>query len=94
MLVGMTGQRKSTLAHKLLIANPEGKKYELPAEMNQTSVPLGEGGAQNVSNRVKVTLTDFSTWILHETDEHKFESHLKGLVYSRRNLSHTWKSIR
>ena len=83
MLVGMTGQGKSTLADKLLIANPEGKKYELPAEMNQTSVPVGEGGPQKASNEVKVTLTDFSTWILHETDEQKIETHLKGLVYSR-----------
>ena len=71
MLVGKTGQGKSTLADKLLIANPEGTKYEIPAVLN------------TVNEAEKVTLNDFSTWTLHEDEEAEVETHLKALVSCR-----------
>ena len=72
MLVGMTGQGKSTMADKLLAANPGKLKYVLPEEFN-----LRQGDA-------RIWLEDISMWQLHEGDESGVvETHLKALVNSR-----------
>ena len=72
MLVGMTGQGKSTMADKLLIANPDKKKYVLPDKLK-----MRQGND-------RVGLEDISMWLLHEEDEkNEVETHLKALVYSR-----------
>ncbi len=79
MLVGMTGKGKSTTADKLLIANPEGKKYTLP----QDTQPRAQEAAPG-TNRVKVELEDISMWLLHQEDATEdAETHLKGLLYCR-----------
>ena len=73
MLVGMTGQGKSTMADKLLIANPGKLKYVLSEQLED----LSQGDA-------RIWLEDISMWQLHEGDERGVvETHLKALVNSR-----------
>lgn len=77
LLVGRTGQGKSTTADKLLIANPEGLKYDLPERMEATT-----------TNNARVRLEDISMWLLDEKEDEKkksvdLETHLKALVYFR-----------
>lgn len=72
MLVGMTGQGKSTMADKLLIANPAKIGYVLPNSVEP-----------NVKQD-RVQLEDISMWLLHEDSKNQdIETHLKALVYFR-----------
>ena len=74
MLVGMTGQGKSTMADKLLIANPGKVKYVLPEE------PKMRVGDANIQ------MEDISMWVLQERHEKDVETYLKALVHSRTKL--------
>ena len=80
MLVGMTGQGKSTTADKLLIANPEGKAYALP----ESTEPQAQGCA-DAADQVKVKVEDISMWLLHQEDiiAEEEKTHLKGLLNCR-----------
>ena len=79
MLVGMTGQGKSTTADKLLIANPEGKEYSVPEKTQPHPQPSAAGTEQ-----IEVKLEDMSMWLLHEEDSRdEVETYLKGLLYCR-----------
>ena len=55
MLVGMTGQGKSTMADKLLIANPGNVSYALPDKLNmrQSMWLLHEGDEKDVETDLK-----------------------------------------
>lgn len=71
MLVGMTGQGKSTTADKLLIANPSGEKYE-PFDFE----PSADGD--------KVILEDISMWLLKQEDNNEhLGKRLKDLISCR-----------
>lgn len=80
MLVGRTGQGKSTMADKLLIANPDGVEYVLPDK----TVPNVRHDGEVKDGEVKVQLEDISMWLLHAEDQSQdSETHLKALVYFR-----------
>jgi len=70
MVIGKTGQGKSTTADKLLIANPTGQDYSQP----QFEEPKEQDG--------KLKAEDLSMWLLSKKSEEAV-THLKSLVYFR-----------
>ena len=75
MVIGNTGQGKSTTADKLLIANPTGHVYE----------PVNAPGQQLVvdeRNR-QLSYSDITMWLAHGIKRDDFETHLKFLTYCR-----------
>ena len=71
MICGHTGQGKSTTTDKLLIANPDGIKYEA----NEDILPDEE--------RKKLRCGDISMWITINTELKKIDSRFKSLVFAR-----------
>ena len=79
MVIGNTGQGKSTTSDKIIIANPSGEKYTL-------DMPAGGQRKQQgmtVEQTQQVKYTDISMWLAHGCKESDFESHLKFLDYCR-----------
>ena len=79
MVIGNTGQGKSTTSDKLIIANPSGEKYTLEmAAGGQANQP-----GMTVDQKQQVKYTDISMWLAHGSEKDEFESHLKFLHYCR-----------
>ena len=79
MVIGNTGQGKSTTSDKIIIANPSGEKYTL-------DMPVGGQANQQgmtVERNQQVKYTDISMWLAHGKEKDEFESHLKFLHYCR-----------
>lgn len=71
MLVGMTGQGKSTTAEKLLIANPHGNKCDCPPKTDSLEESLTKS----------ISLENFSIWQVHTDDDiEEFTKYLTRLV--------------
>ena len=72
MLIGITGQGKSTTADKLLIANLDKIKYEIPED------------SERQSSDARIKIQDISMWLLHQEDENvEVETLLKAITFCR-----------
>ena len=79
MVVGNTGQGKSTTSDKIIAANPDKVKYTVSQIPTDASRPPQQADGQTP----RVTCTDISMWLAHGTEIDEFESHLKFLHYCR-----------
>lgn len=75
MVIGSTGQGKSTTSDKIIIANPSKKHYtlDMPKEANK----------QGVAKNGQVKCHDISVWLALGSGEDEIEGRLKFLHYCR-----------
>lgn len=77
MILGLTGQGKSTTADKLLIANPTGRNYRQdPPERNPEITTEGH----------QMNMEDLSMWLSDREEDavERLSTHLKNLVFFRK----------
>ena len=74
MLIGLTGQGKSTTTDKLLVANPVGCDYS--SELMPTDVTTDKQNKQ-------LNIGDITMWMTSTNDFEKEKTRMKSLVYSR-----------
>ena len=79
MVIGNTGQGKSTTADKILIANPTGHKYK---EATPAASAPAHQHQMVVEQTKQLKYTDITIW-LTESYKGDFETHLKFLVNCR-----------
>lgn len=77
MLIGLTGQGKSTTTDKLLVANPLGHTYDIK------SMPTDV--AEHVQDQPQLKIGDITMWMTSTNDLEKEKTRMKSLVFSRTN---------
>ena len=81
MVIGNTGQGKSTTADKILIANPDGRRYVAEYQPGQQQPTLTAD-----ERKRQLSYSDITMWLalgVKEGGKAEFETHLKFLTYCR-----------
>ena len=83
MVIGNTGQGKSTTADKILIANPDGRRYV--AEYHPGQQPQQQPELTADEHRRQLSYSDITMWLALgvKGGSAEFETHLKFLTYCR-----------
>ena len=82
MVIGNTGQGKSTTSDKIIIAKPDEIEHsDTPDQSPSANDSAGQAQVAGQTHQVKYT--DISMWLAHGAEKNEFESHLKFLDYCR-----------